>query len=263
MENLSTLKKLFENSSFGVAIFKRDSKETLYSNRYVVENLQHITKKGAFSDGESELFDEKNSRWYRVFTTTENGIANSTIFDITDLKTASDDMADRDRELEIVSSTDKLTTLFNRAKLVEVITSEIEKSKRYKRKFSLIVTNVDNLKELNSEFGHKAGDLLLIEFAKFLTENIRTVDVIGRWDSGDVMIICPETDINGAINMAEKLKGRIEEFSFAGEVERITASFGVTGYLNGDSDESIVERVSNGLQTAKENGKNRVEFELI
>jgi len=155
-----------------------------------------------------------------------------------------------------------LTKLFNRHKLIETISSELAKSARYRRKFSLIMLDVDDLSKVNSDFGQKAGDMLIVEFSKFLNQNTREVDILGRWEGGQMMIICPETDINGAINMAEKLRIQIEEAEFS-NVEKITASFGVTGHLNGDDEDSIVKRVQNGLEGAKNNGKNRVEFELI
>jgi diguanylate cyclase (GGDEF)-like protein len=189
--------------------------------------------------------------------------------ELKDLATAFNDMAEKlsgsniqmealNAELETLSITDHLTQIFNRVHLDKLIPEQIEKSKRYKRPFSVIMIDIDHFKRVNDSFGHNVGDDAIVEFTQLIQANIRQIDIFGRWGGEEFLVICPEIQLTEAHNIAEKLRAMIEEHSFT-QPQNMTASFGVTSYIEGDTVTSIFERVDRALYASKNNGRNRVE----
>ncbi|MCX8057860.1 MAG: diguanylate cyclase [Spirochaetes bacterium] len=160
-------------------------------------------------------------------------------------------------ELEKIAVTDKLTGLNNRSNLEKFLISELERSTRYNRPFSIIMIDIDHFKETNDKFGHIVGDKVLQQFSKLIYENLRKSDICGRWGGEEFIIICPETDIDGAYLLADKLRKIIEKNDF-NIVHFKTASFGVTSFNKNDNYETIIERVDKALYEAKNSGRNKV-----
>ncbi|MFP3852793.1 MAG: diguanylate cyclase [Anaerolineales bacterium] len=108
-------------------------------------------------------------------------------------------------ELEQMAVTDPLTGLYNRRKLEQVLEDELARVKRYKRRLSTIMIDVDNLKELNDELGHPAGDEVLRHMAELIRSSVRTSDVPVRVGGDEFIVILPETGIEQALKIAERL----------------------------------------------------------
>lgn len=161
------------------------------------------------------------------------------------------------RELAHLSITDKLTGLFNRLKLDEVLSAEIGRAARFVHPFSIILIDVDHFKQINDRYGHQAGDRVLQTFAGILNANTRKVDTVGRWGGEEFLLICPNTDSSGARQLAENLRAAIEAHSFP-LVGSITASFGVSSFQADDQANDIVARADEALYAAKSNGRNCV-----
>ncbi|MFQ3260856.1 diguanylate cyclase [Reinekea sp.] len=161
------------------------------------------------------------------------------------------------RELEKLSTTDKLTGLSNRLFLDGILEKVLEKSKRYKTPFSIILIDIDHFKNVNDTFGHQAGDTLLKEFSALLKSNTRSSDAVGRWGGEEFLIICMESGQQGAVQLAETLRGKIATFDFS-IVSGASASFGVSSFLEEDTPERIIERADKALYQAKRQGRNRV-----
>lgn len=170
----------------------------------------------------------------------------------------SDAIEIRENELVILSSIDKLTQIYNRQKTEELLRLEIKKSNRNKHALSIIMFDIDKFKEVNDTYGHKVGDTILEEFTNISKENIRTTDFIGRWGGEEFMIICPETNIEGARVLANNLRRVIEEHKFP-IIVRKTASFGVAEYMPEEEINSVMKRADDALYKAKKLGRNRVE----
>lgn len=168
----------------------------------------------------------------------------------------------RDRALQEtmirLSREDHLTGLFNRRWISQLLANEIRRASRYETEFSLILVDIDDFKVINDKFGHQTGDSFLVEIVEIIRSRVRATDLVGRWGGEEFLIISPETDIDGAATLAEKIRSRLELADF-GEIGRKTASFGVTAYASGDDNECIIERADRGLYAAKRGGKNRVE----
>ena len=174
------------------------------------------------------------------------------------LKDSYNQMIQRLNKHKLLSITDKLTGLFNRVKLDEVLIDEFNRSNRFKNNFSIIIIDIDYFKKVNDTYGHLVGDQVLIQFAKILKENIRKVDILGRWGGEEFMIICPETNLQSTIKVAESLREIISKYKFP-IIDNLSASFGVSMYDGDEHMNKVVERADNALYKAKANGRNRVE----
>ncbi len=161
------------------------------------------------------------------------------------------------KQVEELSVTDPLTGIFNRKRFNEELTVEIERVKRYSGFLALIMFDIDHFKEINDAFGHAAGDAVLVDLTTLVGSLIRKADVFSRWGGEEFLILLPETDLDGAEKMAEKLRASIETRKFPG-VPSVTCSFGVVSLTEIDDADTLFKRVDDALYEAKESGRNRV-----
>ncbi|WP_186843692.1 sensor domain-containing diguanylate cyclase [Acetobacterium tundrae] len=163
------------------------------------------------------------------------------------------------REMKKLSETDKLTQLYNRVKLDWAMENELDRTKKYNTIFALIMIDIDHFKQVNDRFGHLAGDLVLVELAELFKTSIRLTDIIGRWGGEEFLMILPDTDENGAMELAEKLRRQVSEKLFL-KTESITISLGVAAFREDASVDSVIYRADQALYQAKNNGKNQVQM---
>lgn len=168
------------------------------------------------------------------------------------------ELHEKNKQLEILSITDKLTNTYNRIKLDDTIELEMQRVARKNTKFGIIIIDIDHFKEVNDTYGHQVGDIILVEFAQILKGNTRRTDIVGRWGGEEFIIICLEADLEELLNLAEILKSKIEQYDFS-TIETKTASFGVATYQKSESSEELINRADEALYIAKNNGRNRVE----
>ncbi|WP_424686108.1 diguanylate cyclase [Halarcobacter ebronensis] len=168
-------------------------------------------------------------------------------------------LEEKNKKLEKLYITDKLTNIYNRQKLDTELEKEIYRSSRTGYKFSLILVDIDHFKEVNDEYGHQVGDKVLIEFAKVLGRDLRRMDVLGRWGGEEFLIICPYTDEKGVQAKAEYIRESIEKEIFP-YIGKKTASFGVTTFKHTDAEETILNRADKALYEAKNKGRNKSVF---
>jgi len=186
--------------------------------------------------------------------------------DISQLKVAQNSLAEAHAQLALharavkeISITDHLTGAFTRRHLDEVLATEISRASRSGHSFGVLLCDLDRFKSVNDQYGHRAGDRLLIQTVALLKKMIRKIDVPGRWGGEEFMVVVPEiSDLQHGLAAAEKLRAAIEAENF-GEVGRRTASFGVAIYQAGETAEQLVERADQALYRAKAGGRNRVE----
>jgi diguanylate cyclase (GGDEF)-like protein len=164
------------------------------------------------------------------------------------------------KQLEELSITDRLTGLYNRVRLDEVLKNEILRAQRYPYSFAIIIIDIDYFKQVNDTYGHNTGDVVLVEIAQLIVKNVRAVDTAGRWGGEEFLIICPEAELSGALTSASSLRNTIEKYQLPTVVQK-TVSFGVTVYQKGDSHETLIDRADKALYKAKAGGRNRVEFQ--
>jgi len=157
---------------------------------------------------------------------------------------------------------DPLTELHNRRGFDERFAQVVQETDRYGGTAALIVADIDHFKKVNDQYGHEAGDAVLIAVAEALREGRRTVDLTARLGGEELAVLLPQTDATGGREVAERLRKRIEALRVqtpAGEV-RVTTSFGVSEYAARSGDAALVfERADQALYAAKRGGRNRVD----
>lgn len=161
------------------------------------------------------------------------------------------------KALEKLSITDKLTGLFNRHHIDKKVHELYSLSHRYQVPFTLILLDIDDFKKVNDTYGHIQGDKVLKTVSKLLRLNSRESDIVGRWGGEEFIIICPNTDIDSAVKVAEKMRKAIEMEIFDIDIP-VTASFGISNYSNHKSYEDLIIKVDKALYQAKTSGKNTI-----
>ncbi|SEH30006.1 diguanylate cyclase [Magnetospirillum fulvum] len=160
-------------------------------------------------------------------------------------------------QLRALSQTDALTGLANRARLNERLQVEFERYRRYARPFAIILLDIDYFKLVNDEFGHLIGDKVLIAFADIARKVVRTQDVVGRWGGEEFLILCPETDLEQARVLAERIGHEVRGYDFA-LGHHLTASAGIAALVTGESPDGLLNRADEALYRAKRDGRDRV-----
>lgn len=158
------------------------------------------------------------------------------------------------------ATTDELTGLTNRRRFVEALEGEIERAERFGGALTLVLADIDDFKRINDRFGHHVGDEALRRFARLLTAELREIDVAGRLGGEEFAVLLPETDLEGGLIVAGRIRQAVAEseliVSEAVHV-RLTASLGVATYA-GDPADVLLQRADAALYRAKADGKNRV-----
>jgi diguanylate cyclase (GGDEF)-like protein len=141
---------------------------------------------------------------------------------------------------------------------------EFFRAARYGRALAAIMMDIDHFKAINDSLGHAAGDVVLVQIADIMRECVRESDVIARYGGEEFVILLPETDRDGAMAIAERIRGMIEEASLAtgnGEKVRITLSLGLAIMDEENiypSLDKLLQQADMSLYSAKDTGRNRV-----
>ena len=170
------------------------------------------------------------------------------------------------KEIKELSRSDSLTGCFNRGYLNEHLPREIKRAQRYEHSLSIALCDIDHFKKINDTYGHLCGDRVLQEFVGSITEVIRSdTDWIARYGGEEFLIVLPETKLEGAHLLADRLRSYISQKTIAvdGEKINITASFGVTGIdadklLRGMKPEAMIRAADKYVYMAKNKGRNKV-----
>ncbi len=184
-----------------------------------------------------------------------------TLQDITDRKRAEESLRASELLHRTMSITDALTSLFNARHFRERIQSEIERARRYQRPLSLLVLDLDNFKRLNDTHGHLEGDQALVTTGAVIKRSLRGLDAAFRYGGEEFVVLLPETDLPGALRLAERLRRSLAETPLttaAGVTLRITASIGATEFCGPETEDSFLRRADEGVYAAKRQGKNQV-----
>ncbi|MEP0203741.1 MAG: diguanylate cyclase [Halioglobus sp.] len=155
---------------------------------------------------------------------------------------------------------DPLTGLYNRRGFREEAEVEVQRMFRGGKGFSIVLSDIDNFKSFNDQYGHACGDHVLSRAAAIMRGRIRDIDRLGRWGGEEFILLLPETESEGAALLAEKLRDTISDnvFDFQDRRLSITLTFGVTTFRKGETLEACIARADAALYEGKAAGRNRV-----
>ena len=154
---------------------------------------------------------------------------------------------------------DPLTELPNREAYNERVEAEWQRWQRYNHPLTLAVCDLDHFKKINDNFGHQAGDRVLKVISRSIAKRLREVDFFGRYGGEEFVVIMPETPLDKAVAVLEKIRAAIANtaFNYKEEPLAITLSMGVTEFRPGDTTDSVFARADRALYSAKAGGRNR------
>ncbi len=164
-------------------------------------------------------------------------------------------------KLQELADTDGLTGLFNHRYFQITMDREIRRARRYKRPLSITIFDIDHFKSFNDTYGHPIGDAVLKELAIIAQGALRTTDIIARYGGEEFVVVMPETDKNGALAVAERIRRAIAEHTFEFnnlEPLHVTVSLGVGEMPPTKTKEELIKMADEALYRAKESGRNKV-----
>ena len=160
-------------------------------------------------------------------------------------------------ELERLSVTDALTGLYNRRHLMGTLANEVQRSRRLRRTFSVLLADVDHFKQYNDTHGHLGGDAALVKVAEILRKMTRGVDSVARYGGEEFVVMLIEAPIATAAAVGERIRARVAAEEFSGG--KMTVSVGAAEYpTHGDTPEELIASADAAMYEAKGGGRDRV-----
>lgn len=173
------------------------------------------------------------------------------------------DRKNLENQLKDLSEKDALTGAYNRRHFMHIFDKEFSIAKRYKTKLSVLLIDIDSLKEINRAYGLDGGDAVLKTLVLFCEENLRQSDLFARYGGGEFIIMLQNTPSLGAAIIAERFRANIEATAVIDEKEiiKFTISIGISLALDSDtSSTAAINRADAALYRAKQKGRNRIEI---
>lgn len=168
------------------------------------------------------------------------------------------------QKLKLAAYTDPLTGLLNRRAFFERTAYELSKIERTKQSLAFFMADIDHFKDINDNFGHDFGDDVLQYVSETIKTSLRKQDSLCRWGGEEFLAMLPQTDLEGANTLAEKIRTKFEDCPFKtdGSHCKITLSFGISRAEEKDENiDAMIKRADQALYKAKNAGRNRVESE--
>ena len=183
------------------------------------------------------------------------------IYDVTDVATNRHQLQAANAQLQELSSTDRLTGLYNRGHWEANLKAAYARHQRYGHALSLVMLDIDHFKRVNDTYGHQAGDKVIEQVARLLLEHARDSDVVGRYGGEEFGVVLSDTDSSGALTFAERMRHSVEalEVVYNDQTIRFTISLGVADLSQPSNDHAdLIARADQALYTSKKTGRNRV-----
>jgi len=155
---------------------------------------------------------------------------------------------------------DGLTQIHNKRYLLEALERDVMRARRHDRDLCVVMFDIDHFKSINDRFGHLAGDHVLRELARVISERTRRDEVFARYGGEEFALILPETSLEGAAQLSETLRQKVDghPFVFQGETIPVTISMGAAQLAAAMSSTDLITEADNKLYEAKRSGRNRV-----
>lgn len=163
------------------------------------------------------------------------------------------------------TDTDKLTHGLNQRGLTVKLIELMALGERYGNRLSIAIICIDHYEDVVGKFGQEAADKALVTIADELADSLRMPDILGRWTDDQFVAILPETPLDGARHIGERLREAVTRAQFDGKrgvILSLTASIGVTEFRTGDDLQSLLSRATRAMNTAVNQGRDRVSTDL-
>ncbi|RIL02811.1 MAG: diguanylate cyclase response regulator [Proteobacteria bacterium] len=170
------------------------------------------------------------------------------------------ELREKNAILEKLSTTDPVTGLRSRRYVRDVLALEVLRAARYRAPLAVVMADLDHFKRINDGHGHLAGDAVLEATAGVVLERLRLTDVAGRYGGEEIILVLPQTDLDGAVALAEQLRIAVATNAcrFGAAQLRVTLSLGVAEFVAGDDGDRLIEAADAALYEAKGAGRNCV-----
>jgi diguanylate cyclase (GGDEF)-like protein len=209
----------------------------------------------------------KEREFYRIAVAEEERLSSLVLDQNLNLKEAyekirrlNEELEKANTELELIAAFDSLSGLLNRRSLFTRISIEIERSIRLDVPLTGLMIDIDKFKNVNDNFGHQCGDIVIRERGARLLAGLRKYDYAGRYGGEEFFVVLSNSNEQQALGIAERFRKDMEELRHqcGGESIGVTVSIGVACYAPGESQESWIERVDRAMYLAKQSGRNRI-----
>ncbi|MEC5218049.1 diguanylate cyclase (GGDEF)-like protein [Actimicrobium sp. GrIS 1.19] len=170
-------------------------------------------------------------------------------------------IVDTQNRLNLMATTDPLTELFNRRYMTEMANYEANQQLRHPHGLAVIICDIDHFKTINDRWGHDGGDRVLVTVSKAITQSIRSQDCAARWGGEEFLILLPNTDLAGAVLVAERIREKVAALAIAAQAApaiTVTMTLGVSSWQHGNSMTEAITRADALLYQGKLAGRNRV-----
>ncbi|HVB72283.1 MAG TPA: diguanylate cyclase [Ktedonobacteraceae bacterium] len=169
-------------------------------------------------------------------------------------------LSEANTQLQALATTDPLTGLSNHRSLIAAIEQEMARAYRYRHKCTILFLDLDHFKAINDTYGHSIGDSILCDFAAQVNLNLRETDLQGRWGGEEFLVILPETGMEEACHISERVRSTIASHAFSmGGGMSLTCSIGIATFPDDASDrDGLVTCADQAMYAAKRLGRNQV-----
>lgn len=249
--------------SLSVSTYMSSPVDTIYKTATIKEALSFVKKKNykrvvvVDADGDlsgiiaqKELISLTYSRWAILMKEYQS-----------ELSEINNMLENKNKEYEVMASTDSLTGLYNRHKFSELYLSSYTSMTQRSGSMSLVMLDIDFFKKVNDTFGHGVGDKVLVQVSHLLLRTLRNIDIVCRWGGEEFILLLPTASLKHAISLAEKIRENMHTLDID-NVGDLSASFGVSEVKEGEEMQEVVNRADKALYLAKNSGRDCVKTEL-
>ena len=175
-------------------------------------------------------------------------------------RTLEEKVEERTKLLQELANTDQLTQVKSRRAILTELENEFNRVKRHPTSLSLLMLDVDYFKSINDNFGHLAGDKALAEIAKAISHSCRQTDSVGRYGGEEFLIVLPETSMDSAKALAERIRVAVANLNIKDKV-KVTCSIGIATLKEEETIFELIQKSDECVYQAKEQGRNQIFFE--